>query len=160
MRIQRRSWLFAVVDSLGLSYFFASAGRGEQPGPQTIQLTGKVVPLAALLEKFGSRLDREAAPYWLAMVTNAGKVYPLIQDDGSRMFFKDDRLLQRPMRLTGRLFGDTHFLQVLNVNSIVKGELCEVYYWCEVCSIRRNEKLKRCDCCGGPLELREVPLKK
>jgi len=32
---------------------------------------------------------------------------PLVKDDGSRMFFKDKRLLDRPMRLTGRLVEGT-----------------------------------------------------
>ena len=132
----------------------------DPPDVKTRSFDGNVVPLAGLLEKFGSRLDPEAAPQWLALVTKQGAVYPLIRDDGSRLFFADSRLLNRPMRLTGRLFGDTHLLQVLSVNSYVNGELNEVYYWCEVCSIRRNEKLPRCECCGGPMQLREVPLKK
>ena len=116
--------------------------------------------LAGLLEKFGSRLDPEAAPHWLALVTKEGAIYPLIQDDGSRLFFSDPQLQNRPMQLKGRLFRDTHLLQVLSVNSCVGGELHEVYYWCDVCSIRRNEKLPRCECCGGPMHLREVPVKK
>jgi hypothetical protein len=156
-RVLLGAWL--VVGLFGIGNAPPSACSAEDP-PQTQDLTGKVVPLAELLQRFGSRLDREAGPHWLALVTDDGKTYPLIQDDGSRMLFKDARLLNRPMRLTGRLFQDTHLLQVLAVRSVVKGELCEVYYWCEICSIRRNEKLPRCDCCGGPLELREVPVKK
>jgi hypothetical protein len=127
---------------------------------KTIQLDGKVVPLAGVLEKFGSKLDAEASPHWLALVTDKGKVYPLIKDDGSRLFFADPKLQNRPMRITGRLFQDTHLLQVLSVNSIKNGQLYEIYYWCDVCSIRRNELLKKCDCCGGPLELREESVKK
>lgn len=121
---------------------------------------GNVVPLAGLLDKFGSKLDPEAAPYWLALVTRDGKTYPLIRDGGARLFFKDERLLNRPMRLGGRLYRDTHLLQVVSVNSIAKGQLCEIYYWCDVCSIRRGEKQAQCECCGGPMQLREVPLKK
>jgi hypothetical protein len=86
----------------------------------------------------------------------AGRCADLFPGQGSC----DPKLLNRPMRLGGRLFQDTHLLQVLEVNSIVKGQLCEVYYWCEICSIHRNEKLKQCECCGGPMELKEVPLKK
>jgi len=130
------------------------------PAPETKRFDGNVVPLAGLLEKFGSRLDPEAAPQWLALVTKEGVVYPLIKDDGSRLFFNDTGLQNRPMRVTGRLFRDTHLLQVLSVNSYVGGELHELYYWCDVCSIRRNEKLPRCECCGGPMHLREVPIKK
>ena len=142
---------------------FASAielSTDSAPAGQTQTLEGKVVPLAGLLEKFGSRLDPEAAPQWLALVTENGKVYPLIKDEGGRLFFNDPRLLNRPMRLTGRLFSDTHLLQVLSVNSLHNGVPHEVYYWCEICSIRRNEKLGKCECCGGPMELKEVPIKK
>jgi len=121
--------------------------------------TGKVVPLADLLGQFGVRLDREAAPQWLALVTDDGAVYPLIRDAGSRMFFKDARLLNRPMRLTGRLYKDTHLLQVLTVRSLLKGKPHEVYYWCDICQIKRYEK-KKCECCGGPMELREEPVEK
>ncbi len=120
---------------------------------------GKVVPLAKLLEKFGSRLDPDAAPHWLALVTDDVKVYPLIKDDGSRLFYNDPRLLNRPMVLTGRLFQDTHLLKVLSVRSVIKGKLHEVYYWCDICSIRRGQK-QICECCGGPMELREVPVTK
>jgi hypothetical protein len=120
---------------------------------------GKVMPLAGLVEKFGSKLDADAAPQWLALVTDEGRIYPLIKDDGSRMFFSDTRLLKRPMRLTGRLLPGSQLLQVLEVHSYKDGRLHEVYYWCDVCSIKRFEK-KNCDCCGAPMELRETPVDK
>jgi hypothetical protein len=127
--------------------------------PATADYDGKVVPLATVLDRLGAPLDKDAAPYSLALVADDGKVYPLVKDDGSRCFFKDDRLLNRRMRLTARLLPEVGMLQVVQVHSYVKGQLCDLYYWCEVCSIRRGEKGK-CDCCGAPLELREDPLKK
>ena len=129
------------------------------PPVKTQDFKGKVAPLAKLLEKTGARLDADAAPHWLALVADDGKVYPLVKDDGARMFFKDETLLNRPMLLTGRLLPDSQLLQVVQVHSYVKGELHEVYYWCDICSIRRNEK-KLCDCCGGPMDLKEEPVKK
>lgn len=121
---------------------------------------GKVVPLAGILEKFGAKLDADAAPSWLALVGEDGKIYPLIKDDGARMFFQDNRLLNRPMRLTGRLLPGSQLLQVVEVHSYnQKNELQEVYYWCDICSIKRFEK-KLCDCCGAPMELREEPVRK
>jgi hypothetical protein len=157
--MQIRLCLLIVLCLVSGLFPYRPAGAADEAA-KTRQIDGKVVPLAGLLEKSGSKLDREAAPHWLALATDDGKVYPLIPDDGSRLFFKDSRLLNRPMRVTGRLFQDTHLLQVLSVNSIVKGELHEVYYWCDTCSIRRNELLEKCDCCGGPLQLREEPVKK
>jgi len=129
------------------------------PAAKTEDFTGKVVPLAGPLEKLGATLDKDAGPFWLALVTDDGKTYPLIKDAGSRMFFKDKQLLDRPMRLTGRLCGDTKLLQVLSVHSLVKGVLHEPYYWCDVCKIKRLEA-GNCDCCGAPLEFREVRVEK
>jgi hypothetical protein len=135
------------------------AGGGRAPGPlKTQYYKGKVVPLAKLLEKQGAKLDQDAAPHWLALAAEDGKVYPLVKDDGSRMFFKDERLLNRPMRLTGRLVPGTGLLQVVDVHSYKGGKLHEVYYWCDICSIRGSE-LHKCDCCGGPMDLRETPVK-
>ena len=127
--------------------------------PKMEDYDGQVVPLADVLAKEGVTLDKDARPAALALVTDGGKVYPLVKDDGSRMFYKDERLLNRRMRLTGRVLPDVGMLQVVQVHSWRDGKLNEVYYWCDVCSIRRSEKGK-CDCCGGPLELREEPVEK
>jgi hypothetical protein len=144
---------------LGSVALLAAQQAGTPGDLKTQAYQGKVVPLAGVLEKFGSKLDKDAAPHWFALVADDGKVYPLIKDAGARLFFKDERLLNRPVRLTGRLFPNTNLLQVVLVHSVHKGALHEVYYWCEVCAIRRNEK-DICECCGGPMELREPPVGK
>jgi hypothetical protein len=115
---------------------------------------GKVVPLAELLAKSNVKIDADAAPYLLVLQADDGKLYPLLKDDGSRMFFKDARLLNRPMRLTARLVPKSQFLQVINVHSLIKGKLHEVYYWCDICTIKRYEA-GACDCCGAPMDFRE-----
>jgi hypothetical protein len=129
-----------------------------QTAQKNTTFKGDVVPLDKLLAKEDIRLDPDAAPSWLALKTEDGKVYPLVKDAGSRGFFKDARLLNRPMRLTGRLVAKGSLLQVVAVQSYVKGQLCDVYYWCDICAIRTSEH-GICDCCGGPTELREVPVK-
>ncbi len=143
---------------VALGIFFVPSGAAP-PEIKTQDFTGKVVPLAGLLEKFGAKLDADAVPHWLALAADDGKVYPLIKDAGARMFYKDPVLLNRPMRLTGRLYGNTGLLQVFQVHSIHKGQLYEVYYRCDICTIKRFEKLQ-CECCGGPMELREEPVRK
>ncbi|MBM4068641.1 MAG: hypothetical protein FJ271_06805 [Planctomycetes bacterium] len=133
--------------------------RGGDSSFKTQDYNGKVIPLAVALEKFKTKLDPDAAPHALALVTEDDKIYPLIKDAGSRMFFKDKILLNRPMRLTGRFVPGSQLLQVVNVHSYRKGQLHEVYYWCDICTIRASEG-GPCGCCGAPLELREVPVKK
>lgn len=131
----------------------------ESARPKIEDFKGKVIPLADLLAKGGVQLDADAAPFCLALVGDDGKIYPLVKDGGSRLFFLDRELLNRPMRLTGRLLPNSQLLQVTAVRSYVKGELHEIYYFCEVCSIRRGEK-NICECCGGPMERHEEPVKK
>jgi hypothetical protein len=114
--------------------------------------------LGKAVEKFGVRPDADVP--WLVLLGDDGKIYPLIKDDGARMFFQDDRLLNRRMRLTGRLLPGSQLLQVVEVHSYgQKNDLQEIYYWCDVCSIKRFEN-KLCDCCGAPMELREEPVRK
>ena len=146
-----------LVAALILSPILWAVGAPPKSTPKTEEFDGKVVPLASVLDKLGPKLDPDAAPQWLALVGDDGKVYPLIKDDGSRMFFKDKTLLNRPMRLTGRLVPGSQMLQVVNVHSYLKGQLHDVYYWCDTCSIRAYE-LGKCGCCGDIMELREVPM--
>src|SRR5260370_11292861 len=134
-----------------------SRASGDAEKIKTELDKGKVVPLAKVMEKLGAKLDADAAPHWLVLVSDDGKIYPLIEDDGARMFFKDEKLLNRPMRLTGRLLPGSQLLQVVEVHSYLHGQLHEVYYWCDICSIKRYEK-KTCDCCGGPMTLHEEPV--
>jgi hypothetical protein len=151
----------ALVLSLGValgSVLAAAPGVKDRPAkPATFR--GKVVPLADLVAKSGTKLDADAAPYWLALASDDGKVYPLVKDSASRLFFQDKALLNRPMRLLGRLLPGSQMLRVMAVQSVVKGVPHEVYYWCDICAIRRGEKMT-CECCGGPMELREEPLRK
>jgi hypothetical protein len=147
---------------IGIALFLALlpwlVAPAAEPASKLETITGKVMPLKAALEKIGVKLDKDAGG--VALVTDDGHVYPLVKDDGGRMFFKDERLLNRPMRLTGRLVADGRLFQVLHVRSVSKsGELFEVFYWCDICSIKRFEK-QDCDCCGALMELRELPEKK
>jgi hypothetical protein len=155
--LRRRLGIFLAL-TLGLCpILIGQAGDGNKPF-KTQYFKGKVVDLASVLAKDGVKLDVDAAPHWLALVSDEGIVYPLIKDEGTRMFFQDPVLRGKSVRLTGRLVGKTNLLQVVNVHSYRQGKLHEVYYWCDICAIKGYEKVK-CGCCGGPMELREVPVK-
>jgi len=129
------------------------ANHAQQP--KLSYFKGKVVPLGEIAKKEGHKLDADAAPHWLVLVTEGGKVHPLFKDAGSRMLFQDTKLRDRPLRLTGRLLPGSEILQVINVHSYLDGKLHEVYYWCDICTIRGYEA-GNCDCCGGPVERKEV----
>jgi hypothetical protein len=147
---------FGIALAILLGAVPAVVGTAGQQGFKTEFFNGKVVPLASYLEKQGIKADADANGR--ALVTDDGKVYILVKDDGTRMFFKDNTLLDRPMRLTGRLVPNSTLLQAVAVHSYHKGQLHEVFYWCDTCAIRTLEP-GDCACCSAKLELREVPVR-
>ena len=156
--LPRPAPLLVVALVLGAVYAAAPAVKPKaDDAPRTFE--GKVVPLADVVAKHGTKLDADAAPFWLALVGDDGKVYPLVKDGASRLFFQDKELLNRPMRLRGQLIANGSLLRVLSVQSLIKGVPHELYYWCDVCSIRRGAKTD-CECCGGKMVLVEEPAKK
>jgi hypothetical protein len=153
MRVVKRIAILATFTA-SMTPLLSALGQ-EPPADKALQFfKGKVLPLADVLAKQGVKLDADAAPYARALVTDDGKVYPLVKDPGSRMFFQDKELLNRPMRLTGKLVPGSTLLQVINVHSYKDGKLHDVYYWCDICTIRRYEG-GICECCGGPMERKE-----
>ncbi len=142
------------------SWACAEEPRGKELKLETFR--GKVVPLADLLKKQGVELDPDAAATWFALQTDDGKLYPLVKDNISRLFFTDKAMLNRPMQLEGRILPGTQFLQAVKVLSLKDGKPHEVYYWCEICAIRRLslEKSGVCECCGGQMDRRELPVGK
>lgn len=127
---------------------------GAAPAEKPAVFTGKVVRVKGLVEKSGGKIDTDAAALMVALVVD-GRAYPIVKDDGGRRFFKDERLLNKDYRITGRLVGGT-LLHVLSVQSVKDGKPHDIYYWCDICAIRRGEN-NLCECCGGPMELREEP---
>lgn len=148
----------AIALGFALLPLYVGWAGGDKSADKNQYFTGKVVPLADALAKTGVKIDPDAAPLTLVLQADDGKLYSLIKDEGSRMFFKDAKLLNRPMRLTARPIPNSPFLQVINVHSVVKGKLHDVYYWCDVCVIKRFEP-GICDCCGDVMVFREEPLK-
>jgi hypothetical protein len=147
MKLMSMSLVLALIVSSG-----TNAGSDAKAKSATTQINGKVVPLAIALQKQAVKVDSDVKA--LALVTDDGKVYSLLKDDGARMFYLDKRLLDRPMRLTGKVLPGTQILQVTHVHSMKQGKLHEVYYWCENCQLRFNEP-GICICCGAVLELIE-----
>src|SRR3954469_11580914 len=119
MRAWSKRLTLGLACALCLSPFLLrpAPSRAAREKPATFQ--GKVVRLAEVLAQKGTRLDADAAPYWLALAGEDGKIYPLIKDGGSRLFFKDPALLNRPMRLTGHLVPNSQLLLVTSAHSLI-----------------------------------------
>jgi hypothetical protein len=154
----RRQFL-TLVPGLAVGTLLAHQSPSAAKDEVATEFTGKVLPLKSILEKAEVDLDADAEPFWLALQASDGKVYPIIKDPGGRRFFKDERLRKRDVRITGKLIAGSQLLQVLSMVGLNSGKAVELYYWCDICSIKRHEKMD-CECCGAAMELREDPLDK
>jgi len=116
--------------------------------------TGKVVSLPAPKGKSVTKPEDRG----LALKAGDGTAYPLVEDDGSRMFFLDPQLWNRPVRVTAMLVPATKGLRVVFVQTVKDGKAYDVDYWCEICQISHTYP-GSCVCCGDELVFRERPSK-
>jgi hypothetical protein len=140
-----------------------SAGGGaagdETRAPAEVKelLRGQVVALApGLEERFGTKIDEEMAVLY-GLVTDDGRVVPILREGRGRAFYQDDRLRNQPMDLYVRRFEGNPFAQVLLVYRLRDGDRFALDYWCDVCSISMYW-VQPCECCQGPIRLRETPV--
>ena len=125
-----------------------------EPKHETIRLTGKVVWMADALERrYHIRTGPEEAERVLALENEVG-LYPLVEDVRGRAFRKDERLRGIDVELLVRRYEGSPMVQVIRVFALRDGKKYELDYWCDICAIAMFE-LKPCECCQGPIELRE-----
>ncbi|HWB14196.1 MAG TPA: hypothetical protein VG826_33525 [Pirellulales bacterium] len=121
----------------------------------TESLSGKVVWLSeALKDRFGIKTDDDVAHAVVALETSEGQLYPLLKDARGRGFHADERLRGVDMELLVRRYRGSPMVQVVRVYTLKSDGKYELDYWCDVCSIAMYE-LKPCECCQGPIRLRE-----
>lgn len=84
----------------------------------------------------------------------APRYLTILRTAQSEALFTDERFSKHPLILTGRTFPGTQLLEVSGWRWIHDGKVFDVYYWCDVCSIRTIDP-GPCACCQGNVVLRE-----
>lgn len=126
--------------------------------PTTIELEGKAVLLGdAVRAKTKLELADPAIDDVVAFETNDGRLLPILPTESGLFFYRDPAVRNRPMRVKARVREGLAALEIIDRVALVDGKPHEIYYWCEICSIRMYHK-KDCECCQGPTELREHPV--
>ncbi len=143
-----------------------AAAKGESDSadasaePRAIELRGRLVCLA---EEMRTRFDVRVPPVHDHMLglrvsgdlaPNELRYYSLLRTDFSKALFEDPRYRKEELVLSGRVFPRTALIDVTRFRWIREGELRDVYYWCEVCSIKTLDP-GECACCQGEVEFRE-----
>lgn len=153
---------FILLAALLSAPVFAGTAQAADPERQytTESLRGKVVWLAEALERrFDLKTDDDAAHAVAALERTDGRLDPLLKDARGRAFYSDERLRGVEVELSIRRYRGSPMVQVLRVYTIKPDGKYEVDYWCDVCSIAMYE-LKACECCQGPIHLRERRVEK
>lgn len=121
---------------------------------QTVSLRGRVVWLAdGLKELFDVSTVPEARERTLALETEGGELYPIVENLRGRAFRKDERLRKMDLEVIVRQHRKQPFVQVLRMYEISEGKKFEVDYWCDVCAIPMYET-GPCACCQDHNRLR------
>lgn len=129
----------------------------EKPQPKDVKLRGKIVCLAEEMhthykvERFGSH------EHLYGVKTEDGEYYTLLRTSLSEALFIDERLHEKDLEISGRVFPKTQLLEVTRFLSIQDGVLHDLYYYCDTCYIRTVAP-GDCDCCQAAVVLIERPL--
>jgi hypothetical protein len=157
-----RFLFFAVAMGLPLAAVCCAAAEPPsdadgkaKPAYRTESLRGRVVWMAeAMKERYGVETDSDARHSIAAFATDDGQLLPIVKDFRGRGFYSDPRLHEMDLELLVRCFAGAPAIQVVRVYSLHDDGKYELDYWCDVCSIPMYE-LKECECCQGPIRIRE-----
>lgn len=136
----------------------SGTAQGRKGDTNVVTLDGEAVLYGpALRKRLKLELVDESLDKVVAYETKDGRLIPILPTEAGLFFLRDERVRNKPMRVTARLHQNESSLEVITFHSLVDGKPNEIYYWCEICSIQMYH-LKDCDCCQGPIELREHPV--
>ena len=126
--------------------------------PQEILLRGKVVCLSEELHRLYQTDLAAQHEHLFGFKTDDGKYYTLLRTKYSEALFVDQRLREKQLILKGRLFPNTQLFEPIALRSMRDGVVHELYYYCTICAIRSVSPAP-CECCQGPVELVEKPVR-
>jgi hypothetical protein len=119
-----------------------------------VVMTGQVVPLTEALAKLDIKADPGPIAEQYVLVSEDGRVSPLLLEEASRALFTDSRLQHRPVRIEARRREGLPYIQVLTFQVREGDRYRTPEYWCEVCSISWRYDPGVCPCCQGTMVLR------
>jgi hypothetical protein len=148
-------WLGALTLIASAQERSSSEKLAEEPSP--VILRGQVVCLTEELDRlYHTTTDCDKRGHLYSLKTAKGKLYPFLPTDTAAAIYDDQRVRERELQVTGRLFPATSFIEVIKLQSLRDGRLYDLYYYCEVCNIITH-KPGPCMCCREPVEFRETP---
>ena len=131
----------------------------EKPEPKNVELSGKIVCLAEEMHTHYKVERFNKHDHLYGVKTEDSEYYTLLRTSLAEALFVDERLHEKDLVITGRVFPKTQLLEVTRFLSVRDGILHDLYYYCDTCYIRTVAP-GNCDCCQAPVVLIERPLNK
>ncbi len=130
----------------------------EHPADKGVELRGRIVCVPeAMQEKHGAELAAKHEHIY-GLKTAEGKIHTILRGKYSEAIFLDERVRQKELVLRARVFPEAQAIEVMNLRSVKDGVVHDLHYFCQICTIYLVAPVV-CDCCQGPVELKEEPLK-
>ncbi len=134
-----------------------TAPKSAQELPE-IQLRGKVVGLPEEMHRLHQAELPTRHEHLYGFKTEEGTYFTLLRTKYSEALFGDDRVREKELLLKGRLFPKTQIFEPITLRSVRDGVVNDLFYYCSVCEIFAVAP-GICECCQGPTELIEKPVK-
>jgi hypothetical protein len=138
----------------------AGGAAAASESPAAVTLRGQLVCLAEEMQRLhgaavppvhdhllGLKLDEAPKP-------GEPRYYDILRTTFSKALFEDPRYRGRTLIISARRFPATAILEVTRFRWLRDGKEQEVFYWCEVCTIKTFDP-GPCACCQGEVEFRE-----
>jgi hypothetical protein len=159
MQQDRRQFIACSLISAGALSFPVKAQENSEKAAEAkmVGLRGRVVCLTEELEKRYQILPEcQSRGHVYSLKTEDGKIHPFLPTDTAAAIWMDKRFRERELQVTARIFPESSFLEVVNLQSWRDGKLHDLYYYCDVCAISTH-KPGPCECCQDPYQFRETP---
>jgi hypothetical protein len=132
--------------------------KGNNQEPEQVTLQGNVVCLPEEMHKLYQAPLPTNHEHVYGFKTADGTFFTLLRGKFSEALFLDEKLRTKQLLVKGRVFPQTRILEVSNIKTVRDGVVHDAYYYCAVCEIFAVAP-GICECCQGPTELVEKPLR-
>jgi len=121
---------------------------------QEVDLRGKIVCLPeSMHELYHTDLPTNHQHIW-GFKTSDGTFYTLLRTKLSEALFVDEQVRKKELILKGHVLPKTQIFEMTDMKSVRNGVIYDLYYYCDVCSIKTLSP-GPCMCCQGPVKLVE-----
>jgi hypothetical protein len=135
-----------------------SSEPDQPPGSsgRTVTVEGVVKSLADIAK--ARKIDGDSEPFagTMAIETRDGRAILLRSDEGGRMFYLDESMRGRKVRLKIIETADFPLAMIVQAEAMHEGRWRVPQYYCDVCTISVRYP-QVCLCCQGPMEFRFKP---